>query len=72
VTTIIRWDGWLSAARSPHRRTRAAVHRSKELQILLDSVQDKARAVLRSGWRPAYAGGPSRDELVGRLLRPAR
>jgi 2-polyprenyl-6-methoxyphenol hydroxylase-like FAD-dependent oxidoreductase len=31
---------------------------------ILDSVQEKARAVLRTGWRPAYAEGPSRDELV--------
>jgi 2-polyprenyl-6-methoxyphenol hydroxylase-like FAD-dependent oxidoreductase len=31
---------------------------------ILDSVQDKARAVLQTGWRPAYAEGPTRDELV--------
>jgi hypothetical protein len=31
---------------------------------ILDTVQDKARAVLRTGWRPAYATGPSRDELL--------
>lgn len=31
---------------------------------ILDSVQDKARAVLRSGWRPGYATGPTRDDLA--------
>lgn len=39
---------------------------------VLDPVQDNARAVLRTGWRPAYAQGPSRDELADRLLQPAR
>jgi len=34
-------------------------------------VRDKARAVLRTGWRPPYAAGPSRDELAGLLRRPA-
>ena len=37
---------------------------------ILDSVQDKARAVLRTGWRPAYAAGPTRDELVALALEP--
>jgi len=37
---------------------------------VLDSVQDKARAVLRTGWRPAYAAGPTRDELVTLALQP--
>jgi 2-polyprenyl-6-methoxyphenol hydroxylase-like FAD-dependent oxidoreductase len=36
---------------------------------VLDSVQDKARAVLRTGWRPAYADGPTRDQLVGLALQ---
>lgn len=40
------------------------------LPSILDSVQDKARAVLRAGWRPAYAEGPTRDELVERVMQP--
>jgi flavin-dependent dehydrogenase len=39
------------------------------LPSVLDPVQDKARAVLRTGWRPPYANGPTRDELAG-LLHP--
>ena len=31
---------------------------------VLDSVQDSARAVLRTGWRPPYAEGPTRADLV--------
>ncbi|HVW81857.1 MAG TPA: FAD-dependent oxidoreductase [Mycobacteriales bacterium] len=38
------------------------------LPSILDSVQDKARDVLRTGWRPPYAEGPSRDALVEALL----
>ena len=38
---------------------------------VLDSVADRARAVLRSGWRPAFADGPSRDELAAVLAVPA-
>jgi 2-polyprenyl-6-methoxyphenol hydroxylase-like FAD-dependent oxidoreductase len=34
---------------------------------VLDSVVDRARAVLRSGWRPAFADGPSRDDLATAL-----
>jgi 2-polyprenyl-6-methoxyphenol hydroxylase-like FAD-dependent oxidoreductase len=30
----------------------------------LDPLQASARAVYETGWRPAYADGPSRDELV--------
>src|SRR5436309_103444 len=41
------------------------------LPSILDSVQEKARAVLQTGWRPAYANGPSRDELVELALQPA-
>jgi len=37
---------------------------------VMDSVQDKARAVLATGWRPAYAAGPSRDELAELILTP--
>jgi 2-polyprenyl-6-methoxyphenol hydroxylase-like FAD-dependent oxidoreductase len=40
------------------------------LPTVLDSVQDKARAVLRTGWRPSYADGPSRDELVELAMQP--
>jgi 2-polyprenyl-6-methoxyphenol hydroxylase-like FAD-dependent oxidoreductase len=40
------------------------------LPSILDSVQDKARAVLRTGWRPAYAAGPTRDELVDLVMQP--
>jgi hypothetical protein len=42
------------------------------LPSVLDPVQDKARAVLRTGWRPPYAAGPSRDELADLLLQPLR
>ncbi len=38
---------------------------------VLDSVADRARTVLRSGWRPAFADGPSRDELAAALAEPA-
>ena len=31
---------------------------------ILDSVQDKARAVLRAGWRPPYDDGPTREEIA--------
>jgi 2-polyprenyl-6-methoxyphenol hydroxylase-like FAD-dependent oxidoreductase len=31
---------------------------------VLDPIQDKARAVLRTGWRPPCAAGPTRDELA--------
>jgi len=37
------------------------------LPSVLDASQDKACAVLRAGWRPPYADGPSRDELAGML-----
>jgi hypothetical protein len=37
---------------------------------ILDSVQDKARTVLRTGWRPPWAEGPSRDDLVDLALTP--
>jgi 2-polyprenyl-6-methoxyphenol hydroxylase-like FAD-dependent oxidoreductase len=40
------------------------------LPSVLDPVQDKARAVLRTGWRPPYTAGPSRDELADLLLQP--
>ena len=34
------------------------------LPAVLDPVRDRARAVLRTGWRPPYTTGPSRDELA--------
>jgi len=37
------------------------------LPSVLDTVQDKARVVLGTGWRPPYAAGPSRDELADLL-----
>lgn len=37
----------------------------------LRGVEEKARAVLRSGWRPAWSEGPSRTELLERVLQPA-
>jgi hypothetical protein len=40
------------------------------LPSVLDTVQDKARVVLRTGWRPPYAAGPARDELADLLRRP--
>ena len=36
---------------------------------VLDPVQDRARAVLRTGWRPPYAAGPSREELADACLQ---
>jgi hypothetical protein len=39
---------------------------------ILDSVQDKARAVLATGWRPSYAAGPTRDELVALIAGASR
>ena len=38
---------------------------------VLDTVQDKARVVLRTGWRPSYAAGPTRDELADLLRQPS-
>ncbi len=42
------------------------------LPSILDPAQERARMVLRSGWRPPYADGPSRSELADLLLQPAR
>jgi hypothetical protein len=39
---------------------------------VLDNLQDNARAVLRSGWRPRFDGGPDRDELAAALMEPQR
>jgi 2-polyprenyl-6-methoxyphenol hydroxylase-like FAD-dependent oxidoreductase len=41
------------------------------LPSVLDPVEERARAVLRTGWRPPYAEGPSRDELVDEVLHAA-
>jgi hypothetical protein len=41
------------------------------LPTVLDPVQDAARRVLRTGWRPPYAAGPNRDELVDLVMQPA-
>jgi 2-polyprenyl-6-methoxyphenol hydroxylase-like FAD-dependent oxidoreductase len=40
------------------------------LPSIMDSVQEQARAVLRTGWRPPFAEGPTRDELVEHILAP--
>jgi len=37
---------------------------------ILTTVEERARAVLRTGWRPPYATGPDRDE-VAQLIRRA-
>jgi 2-polyprenyl-6-methoxyphenol hydroxylase-like FAD-dependent oxidoreductase len=39
------------------------------LPSVLDPVRDKARAVLRTGWRPPYTPGPSRGELADACLQ---
>jgi hypothetical protein len=39
------------------------------LPAVLDPVRDRARTVLRTGWRPPYTAGPSRDELADACLR---
>jgi hypothetical protein len=31
---------------------------------VLDPFQERARAVLRTGWRPPVAPGPSREDLA--------
>lgn len=36
----------------------------------LEPAEPLARAVYRSGWRPGYAPGPSRDDLV-KIIREA-
>ena len=37
---------------------------------VLDQVQDKARAVLRTAWRPPFAEGPTREQLADLTLLP--
>jgi 2-polyprenyl-6-methoxyphenol hydroxylase-like FAD-dependent oxidoreductase len=41
------------------------------LPSVLDPVEDRARAVLATGWRPEPAEGPSRDEIADVLLGAA-
>jgi hypothetical protein len=36
---------------------------------VLDPVRNKARAVLRTGWRPPFADGPSGAELADAILQ---
>jgi hypothetical protein len=38
---------------------------------VLDRVQEKARAVLSTGWRAPYAAGPNRDQVARLTLEPA-
>jgi hypothetical protein len=38
-----------------------------DLPSCLDPVEPFARAVYRSGWRPAHSPGPTRDELLGHI-----
>jgi hypothetical protein len=42
------------------------------LPSILDSVQDKARAVLETGWRPPYGEGPTREELAATITAAER
>jgi len=42
------------------------------LPSVLDPAQDKARAALRTGWRPPYADGPTRSQLADLITRPPR
>ncbi len=42
------------------------------LPSVLDPVRDRALAMLRAGWRPPWADGPSRDDLAGVLRQAAR
>jgi 2-polyprenyl-6-methoxyphenol hydroxylase-like FAD-dependent oxidoreductase len=37
---------------------------------ILDSVQDQARAVLATGWRPSFGEGPTREQLIAEILAP--
>jgi 2-polyprenyl-6-methoxyphenol hydroxylase-like FAD-dependent oxidoreductase len=41
------------------------------LPSILDGAQDAARAVLDTGWRPQWALGPTRDELVSAVFARA-
>jgi hypothetical protein len=42
------------------------------LPSILDSVQDKARAVLETGWRPAWRDGPTGEHLADIVTTVAR
>ncbi len=39
------------------------------LPSVLEPFQEAARSVLKSSWRPAWAPGPTRDELAERILQ---
>jgi hypothetical protein len=41
----------------------------QELPSALDAVEPLARTVYESGWRPSFAAGPTRDELVSVVQR---
>jgi hypothetical protein len=41
------------------------------LPSVLGPVQDKARAALRTGWRPPYADGPTGAQLAELITQPA-
>jgi 2-polyprenyl-6-methoxyphenol hydroxylase-like FAD-dependent oxidoreductase len=41
------------------------------LPSVLGPVQDKARAALRTGWRPPYADGPTGAQLADLIMQPA-
>ena len=36
----------------------------------LSAVEESVRTLLRAGWRPSYAPGPTRDELVVQIAEP--
>jgi hypothetical protein len=42
------------------------------LPSVLTPMEARARAVLRTGWRPPLASGPTRDELADLVLAAAR
>ena len=63
------------AAADADPRLRPLVEPYARMQVLpesLDALQSVARAIYRSGWRPTFPAGPTRDELaqlcVGREL----
>ena len=38
---------------------------------VLDPLQERTREILRTGWRPSFGNGPSRDELVQQIRADA-
>lgn len=66
LTRPLPSDLVVAAAGADHT-LRAAVEPYDRMQALpasLDVVQDRARAVYASGWRPPVASGPTREELA--------